>query len=66
MYSYAAYQKQVSNISKGLSAIGLKKWQADMIIDRAKTTAAQAANGRMNFLFPAQVANAAVACGFAV
>ena len=64
LYSDGDYRRQVANLTQALIAMGFKKWQADGIISSAKTIAARNANGRMNFLRPAEVVEAARRQGY--
>lgn len=64
LYSDSDYRKQIANLTKALLAMGFKKWQAESIITSAKTIAARNANGRMNFLRPAEVVQAADSQGY--
>lgn len=63
-YSSSNYQKQIAKIISGLVGFGLKKWQAESIVDAAKSIAARSANGRLDYLFPAQVVKAAYDQGY--
>lgn len=63
LYSDSGYRKQLAGIEKGLVAMGMKKWEATMLIDKARAINARKANGIMNFMYAADALQAAYELG---
>lgn len=56
LYSMSDYKRQIAKISSGLVSMGLKQYQANNIIDRAKTlTATDSRGGPMMFMAASKI-----------